>query len=97
MATTRTYPKQGEDGSHLCPHTNCKTVGHVIWEEKNLNQQRKGCAVWIPCPHAGENCKGCKGRILVCPHGKQDDHLCIKEIEGVNYEDYKLNPRAYFC
>lgn len=42
IATVGYTPAKNDDASHLCLHSTCKTVGHVIWEDKENNQQRKG-------------------------------------------------------
>lgn len=66
----------GMHASHLCGNTQCTTVGHVHIESVRANNQRKGCHVWIPCPHVMEGCSS--PVILVCPHTP----VCIKYVEG---------------
>lgn len=53
--------------SHLCGNPKCKTVGHMVVEEAEKNNARKGCLVHIGCPH-------CEKRIFVCAH----EPPCIK-------------------
>jgi hypothetical protein len=85
MLSTFTLKHEDHDASHLCHFTCCSTVGHVIWEHKKLNQQRKGCAVWVNCPH------GCKKKVNACVH----EPRCIKTIDGVEWEDFVQNPGRY--
>lgn len=74
---------QGDQCSHLCCKTLCLEVGHVCVESALLNNLRKGCAVWIDCPH-----KGCSKKILVCFH----EPKCIKFCPGfLSWEDFMEN------
>ena len=50
------------------------------------NQRRKGCMVWVLCPH-----DDCGKVIIVCPHKP----TCIKTIPGVLEADYLANPHVY--
>ena len=86
VATTRMVPSKGHDASHLCHNSVCKSLGHVIWEEAVENQRRKGCMVWVLCPH-----DDCGKVIIVCPHKP----TCIKTIPGVLEADYLANPHVY--
>lgn len=61
----------GEQCSHLCCQPLCCTLGHVIAESELVNQRRKGCLVWVDCPH-------CNLKILVCPHLPP----CVKYAPG---------------
>lgn len=63
---------QGEQCSHLCHQPLCKTVGHVTPESVAANNARKGCLVWIRCPHCPDM------KILVCRH----EPTCIRFVEG---------------
>jgi len=85
VATTRRVPDKHEEASHLCNHTACKSLGHVIWESAMKNQQRKGCQVWVECPH------DCGKVIIICPH----EPKCIKTIPDVEEADYLADPNAY--
>lgn len=58
------------DSSHLCQHCHCITWeggGHVVAETHTLNEDRKGCTGWTPCP---AECRQCGGKKVVvhCPH-----------------------------
>lgn len=84
---TRSFQDVGiEDGSHLCGHSVCKTVGHVVWERKELNQARKGCLVWVDCPH-----EGCELKVSACRHQPP----CLKSIPGVAWADFSRSPGQY--
>jgi hypothetical protein len=80
---------EGYDASHLCHHTLCKTIGHVIWEPVEDNQRRKNCLVWVECHHQAE---GCLKKQWVCQHSPP----CIKAINGVTYEDFVRNGHDYY-
>src|SRR5687768_16922928 len=67
---------KGMHASHLCGNTRCMTIGHVHVGSVQANNQRKGCPVWIPCPHVDEGCKS--PVILACPHKP----VCIKYVGG---------------
>lgn len=49
--------------SHLCHNRRCGTVGHIVPESAERNNNRKGCRGWVPCPHAS-----CQVPIFICPH-----------------------------
>lgn len=61
----------GEEASHRCPYTDCKTVGHVTPEDATANQARKNCLVWTDCPCG-------TGKFLICTHSP----VCIKYCAG---------------
>lgn len=65
--------KEGCDASHLCHRKLCCNLDHVVSEPKPLNQSRKNCLVWIPCPH-------CPLKIFTCQHSPS----CIKFCTGFN-------------
>lgn len=69
------FKEGGEDCSHLCGQPSCTLVGHILAEKSLANQQRKGCIVWIYCPHP--QCRQGHEVILVCPHSPR----CIKYCE----------------
>lgn len=64
------YP--GEQCSHLCARPTCVGLDHIIAESERENQRRKGCVVWVDCPH-------CALKISACVHG---DVKCIKYSDG---------------
>lgn len=81
IASTGRLPPDDENGhpfhaSHLCGHTVCKTVGHVIWESAEDNQRRKNCLVWVDCGHD----KDCDMKVHACIHSPR----CLKYIPGVD-------------
>jgi len=80
-------PYPGNDASHLCHHSTCSRVGHVIWESSERNQSRKGCVVWVSCPH-----DDCELKIWVCPH----EPKCIKTIPNVAEDQAVTQPNLYF-
>jgi len=94
LATTGTLPdhEEDEEASHLCGHTVCKVVGHVIWENKTLNQNRKGCLVWVPCPHSHQMGVPCDKLIWVCPHTPP----CIKAIPGTTEQEVRGDFHKWF-
>ncbi len=47
--------------SHLCHHRNCFNPEHLHMEDKEANNRRKNCLIYIQCP-----CCDCY--ILVCRH-----------------------------
>lgn len=49
--------------SHLCDNRRCCTLGHIVPESAKLNNSRKGCRGWVPCPHTA-----CTTPIFICPH-----------------------------
>lgn len=60
-----------QHASHLCNNRLCTTRHHVIPESPEQNNARKGCRVWVDCPH-------CPKKILVCLHNPP----CIKYAQG---------------
>jgi len=87
IATTGAVPERGDDASHLCHRSTCSRVGHVIWESAAMNQSRKGCVVWVSCPHAD-----CQLKIWVCEHAPR----CIKTVPGVAENQVNNQPHLYF-
>lgn len=69
---------QGQQCSHLCHQPLCLEVSHVCLESVKENNDRKGCLVWVECPH-----KDCALKIFVCVHSPP----CIKYAEG--WEDWE--------
>lgn len=63
-----------EDYSHLCHNPVCCVAAHVVVERAVYNQSRKGCPVWVDCPHPAV-CGGKK--IFLCKH----EPACIKFCE----------------
>jgi hypothetical protein len=80
--TLHLQPTLEHDASHLCHHTLCATLGHVIWEPKEDNQRRKNCLVWVECAHKEE---GCLKKQWVCVH----DPPCIKALPGISEAEFK--------
>lgn len=70
---------EGEQCSHDCHLPSCKNPSHIAPRSILDNQNRKGCRVWVDCPHAGE---GCSKKIDVCSHRPR----CIRFCEG--FEDH---------
>lgn len=62
----------GEQCSHLCGRPACLGLDHIIAESELENQRRKGCHVWVDCPH-------CDLKIPCCGHGQKK---CIKYCVG---------------
>lgn len=72
-----------DDCSHLCGQPSCTLPGHIVSELAQLNQIRKGCIVWVYCPHA--ECRLARKVIVVCPHQPH----CIKYCEDyASYADF---------
>lgn len=72
-----------DDCSHLCGRPSCVLPGHIVSELADVNQIRKGCIVWVYCPHA--ECREARKVILVCPHQPH----CIKYCEDyASYADF---------
>jgi hypothetical protein len=63
------YLHGGLQISHRCNHPKCTIPAHVCLEDAKANNGRKGCMVWVHCPH-----EDCHLKIVVCPHRP----LCIK-------------------
>jgi hypothetical protein len=61
----------GHQCSHLCCEPLCLLPEHVCSESCKNNNLRKGCLVWVDCPH-------CSLKILVCKH----EPSCIKFCPG---------------
>jgi hypothetical protein len=64
----------GAHYSHLCCQPLCIVPGHIVVETPQENNLRKGCPVWVDCPH------GCVKKIFVCQHKPP----CIKYASGYN-------------
>lgn len=58
--------------SHRCHNPRCSIPAHVVVESAADNNRRKGCLVFVDCPH------GCPEKILVCPHKP----CCIRFVPG---------------
>jgi len=58
--------------SHRCHNPKCTIPAHVLVESTAANNGRKGCIVWVNCPH------GCPEKILVCTHNPR----CIRYVPG---------------
>jgi hypothetical protein len=80
----------GEHASHLCHNPLCCIAQHVIAEPARINQLRKGCLVWVPCPH-GDMCGNRK--YFVCQHRP----ACIKYCEGFRDQEHFLREGVYVC
>jgi hypothetical protein len=63
--------------SHLCHNPLCTIPAHVVVESVAANN-RKGCKVWVDCPH-----EGCELKVRVCDH----EPMCIRYVEG--YETWE--------
>ena len=37
------FPQPDDEGSHLCHHTECCDVDHLVWERGDFNRRRKHC------------------------------------------------------
>ena len=73
----------GEQCSHRCARSNCMNVDHILAESELKNQNRKGCLVWVSCPHNDI----CNRKVAICLHGSSDADKCIKYCEG--FADHK--------
>jgi hypothetical protein len=80
-------PEVGDDASHLCHRSTCSRVGHVVWESPEKNQSRKGCVVWVSCPH-----DDCQLKIWVCSHMPR----CIKAVPGLTEYQVAEHSHLYF-
>jgi len=73
----------GEHCSHLCCRPLCLVPAHICAEGAQENNLRKGCRVWVDCPHGD-----CSKKILLCEH----EPRCIKFCEGFeSWEDFLQN------
>ncbi len=67
--------------SHLCHNPKCIVPAHVVVESVKDNNSRKGCKVWVDCPH-------CPLKIFICEHNP----ACIKFAEGYGaWEEFRNN------
>lgn len=74
---------QDEQCSHLCCQPLCLEVGHVVVESTKNNNLRKGCRVWLDCPHVG-----CEKKIHICDHTPS----CIRFVPGfASWDDFLAN------
>jgi hypothetical protein len=72
----------GDQVSHRCHHPKCTLPSHICSESAALNNGRKGCIVWVDCPH------GCSEKILACPHIPG----CIRYVPGYeSWEEFLAN------
>lgn len=71
----------GEQASHLCGRPACLEKDHIVAESEIKNQNRKGCRVWVECPHRVKN--NCKKKVGVCLHVP----MCIKFAPGWEHPD----------
>jgi len=80
-------PAAGLDISHLCHHSTCCKPDHLVAEASILNQNRKGCAVWVFCPHQHPNNRQCI--VWVCNHGNPATNTpwCIRNHPTGAYVD----------
>jgi hypothetical protein len=62
---------QDQHASHLCNNRLCTIRGHITPESPEQNNARKGCRVWVDCPH-------CPMKLLLCTHNPP----CIKYAQG---------------
>jgi hypothetical protein len=67
--------------SHLCGKPLCLEVSDICLESATANNLRKGCPVWVDCPHCGL-------KIFVCTH----QPACRKFCSGFDsWEDFLAN------
>lgn len=70
----------GQEASHLCGNTHCKTTGHIAAEDATANNARKNCLVWMVCPcEVGQ-------KLLLCTHVPP----CIKYCAGFESQEQFL-------
>jgi hypothetical protein len=71
----------GDQYSHRCNNPRCTVASHICVESAVLNNGRKGCRVWVDCPH-----EGCGKKIRVCAH----EPSCIRYCPGFDsWEDFE--------
>ena len=80
-------PVAGLEISHLCHNSTCCKIEHLFAEPGLLNNARKGCAVWVYCPHQHPNNRQCI--VWVCGHGSAAGNLpyCIRNHPAGVYVD----------
>jgi len=71
-------PPPGLEISHLCHNPACCKPAHLFAELGLPNNARKGCAVWVMCPHQHPNNQ--QRIVWVCGHGNPtlNKPYCIK-------------------
>lgn len=76
-----TLEEKGNQCSHLCGNPLCTLPEHVWPESAQKNNSRKGCSVWVNCPH-------CVLKIFICSHVP----ACIKSVPGfTSWDDFLEN------
>jgi len=87
--------------SHLCHNSLCCNPDHLFAEPGLLNNARKGCAVWVTCPH--QHPDQLQHIVWVCSHGnpQQNRPYCIKNHPSFVYMDdmngLKTVANGYCC
>jgi len=72
-------PTQEDQVSHLCHRPTCVVPAHVTIESARANNARKGCRVWVDCPH-------CPLKIFICDH----QPACIRYAPGYStWEEFR--------
>lgn len=79
-------PLDASEASHLCGRTRCFNPEHLVWESTRANNLRKGCPVWVDCPH-----EACGLKVNCCTHNPP----CIKYLPGVKYQDFVSDRGKY--
>jgi hypothetical protein len=73
-------PGDGLEVSHLCNNSLCIKPTHLFAESSLLNNRRKGCPVFVDCPHSHPDDKPMI--IWICTHGGTwGTRYCIKNHE----------------
>lgn len=73
----------GHQVSHLCGMPGCTVASHIACETELENQRRKGCPVWVSCPHIG-----CSLKVDCCTHKPR----CIKYCtEFLDHDQFLLH------
>jgi hypothetical protein len=76
------FVRPGLQHSHLCGQPACAVPEHIIEESGPANNARKGCVVWVDCPHCGPGGR----KLLVCQHTPP----CIRSCPGYGDNDVFL-------
>jgi hypothetical protein len=72
---------RGDHCSHLCHEPSCMCPEHICAESAQKNNERKGCLVWVDCPH-------CTRKLVLCKHVPS----CIKFVPGFqDWSDFLEN------